>query len=114
DVLGRGRAFLISLMLAFSPILLTASRFDSPVIWALLGVVLALWALRRWWQTNKPGYTIVASGAISAVFLLTDPAGWLFGLALIGAGIGALAWNRVDNPDDDPLPEIRQRLQAWP
>lgn len=114
DVLGRGRAFLISLMLAFSPILLTASRFDSPVIWALVGVVLALWALRRWWQTNKPGYTIVASGAISAVFLLTDPAGWLFGLALIGAGIGALAWNRVDNPDDDPLPEIRQRLQAWP
>jgi hypothetical protein len=114
DVLGRGRSFLISLMLTFSPVLLTASRFDSPVIWAVLCAVLALWALRRWWQLDAAGYTLAASSSISAAFLLTDPAGWWFGLALIGAGVGTLAWNRVDNPDDDPLPEIYRRLRAWP
>jgi hypothetical protein len=114
DVLGRGRAFLISLLLTFSPILLIASRFDSPVIWSLLSVVLMLWALRRWWQTSAAGFAIAASSAASAVLLLSDPAGWLFGLALVGAGIGALVWNRLDNPDDDPMPVIRQRLQTWP
>lgn len=114
DVLGRGRAFLMSVLLTFSPILLIASRFDAPVIWALLSAALALWALCRWWQTNGAGYALVVSSAAAALLLLTDPAGWLFGLVLLGAGSGALAWNRLDNPDDDPLPEIRQRLHTWP
>jgi 4-amino-4-deoxy-L-arabinose transferase-like glycosyltransferase len=113
DVLGRGRAFLISLVLTFSPVLLIASRFDSSVIWTLLCALAALWALRRWWQTDAPGYMLVVSAASTALLLLTDPASWLFALALVGAGVGALLWNRVDNPDDDPLPEIRRRLRSW-
>lgn len=114
DALGRGRAFLFTLLLTFSPVLLVASRFDSPMIWCALCAVLGLWALWRWWRSGLAGWALAASALFAAVVLLTDPAGWIFGLVLLGAGAVALLWNRVDNPDDDPLPQVQQHLRGWP
>src|SRR5262249_54563357 len=48
DLLGRTRAFLFSLLLSFSPVLLLSSRSSSPAIWSTLFAVLSLWAIWRW------------------------------------------------------------------
>ncbi|MAS33063.1 MAG: hypothetical protein CL610_03590 [Anaerolineaceae bacterium] len=114
DVFGRGRTLLLSILLMFSPVVLITSRLDSPVIWAIWSALVGLWALRRWWLRQNAGYALLSACCASLLLVLTDPAGWLFGLVLLGAAAGALAWNRVDNPDDDPLPEMRARLQRWP
>lgn len=114
DVLGRGRAFVFSLMLAFSPVLLIASRFDAPTIWAMLAAAGGLWALRRWWLAGGTSYAIVSSILFSTLALLTDPAGWLFALVLLGAGLLAVVWDRIENPDNEVNANLRQRMRAWP
>ncbi len=114
DLLGRERAFILSLLLAFSPVLLVAARFDTPTTWALLAAVGGLWALRRWWLTSGTGYAILGSSLFAGLLLLTDPAGWWFALVLLVSGLIALIWNRIENPDSEASTNIRQRLRAWP
>ena len=114
DVLGRGRAFLFSFVLAFSPVLLIASRADSPAVWALLSAGLGLWALWRWWQHAATGSALLATACFAATVLLTDPAGYVLALVLAGAGALALAWQRVDEPDNDVVPGVMARLRGWP
>ena len=114
DILGRARAFLFSLILAFSPVLLIASRVDAPAVWALLSATLGLWALWRWWRQATIGSALLATALFVSMVLLTDPAGLVLGLVLAGAAALALAWNRVDDPDHDPLPDIAARLRGWP
>lgn len=114
EVLGQGRAFLFSLLLTFSPVLLVASRVDSPAVWSLACALLGLLALWRWWQRREAGYALLATGLFTALLLLTDPAGFVLGLILIGAAAVTLVLNRFDNPDDDPVPDLLLRLRGWP
>lgn len=114
DLLGRGRAFAISLMLAFSPVLLVASRFDAPAVWSVLSALLMLWALWRWWASSQAAYAVAAVALLAVMVLLTDPAGFVLALILLGAGVITLVWNRFDEPDADPLPEVQARLRSWP
>ena len=114
DVLGRARTFLFSLILLFSPVLLAASRFDAPAIWALLCAVGGLWALRRWWGSTQSADALLAAGFFTGTVLLTDPAGFVLALILMGAGIITLAWARDDEPEDEPALEIRARFSRWP
>ncbi len=114
DLLGRAQAFLMSLILAFSPVLLVASRMDSPVIWSVGGALVGLWALWQWWTNQQRVYALVATALFSTAVLLTDPAGWVFALILLGAGVAALLWNRIANPDDDPSTTLLERLHGWP
>lgn len=113
DLLGQARTFLFCLLLTFSPVALVSARFDSPTIWAMLCAILALWALWRYWERQQIGYTLLASAAFVGLVLLTDPAGFVLALILIGAGFIALTWGRADDPDSDPMNTVRESLRGW-
>jgi 4-amino-4-deoxy-L-arabinose transferase-like glycosyltransferase len=113
DLLGRTRAILFSLLLAFSPIALISARFDSSAIWAMLCAITALWALWRYGERKQISYTGVVSVSSAGLVLLTDPAGFVLALILIGAGFITLTWARADDPDSDSLNGVRKRLSDW-
>ncbi|MCC6803066.1 MAG: glycosyltransferase family 39 protein [Anaerolineae bacterium] len=88
-LLGSTRALLVSLMLAFSPTLLLASRASSPDVWALLLAALGLAALARAY-TGQNRAAALAVVLFASAFFLTGAGG--MALMLIVALAGALAW----------------------
>ena len=48
--IGREQTFLLSLILAFSPIAFTSARFADPVIWTMVFAMGVLWAIWRYWE----------------------------------------------------------------
>lgn len=112
DWLGTARTYVLSLLLALSPVLLASARLDTPALWAVLGVVLALWALRRYVETPQPAYALLAASLAAAVILLADPAGFVLVLIVGGAGIISLMWGR--GLPLDPTPVLQARLRGWP
>ena len=93
-MIGSTRAFLVSLLLAFSPVLLITSRTSSPDIWAILFAALALWG---YWQAgrNEQGrYAIFAVVMFGALLFLAGPGGFALGLILAGAGVLSTLWKR--------------------
>lgn len=101
DVIGRTRAFLLGVMLLFSPVLLAASRFDAPVIWSLLSGVLILWTLWRYNEERQSLYAILAMVLLAGLMFLTEPAGFVLALILIGAGLFARYLSRSDELGTD-------------
>lgn len=107
SLLGRGRTFILSLMLAVSPVLFAASRSSSPVVWTLLLVIVGLWGFWRFSITRvsfvqlqeltdtsvRPTFTrgmaygVVAITAFVAAALLSEPGGIPLVLVVIAAGV---------------------------
>lgn len=114
DLLGRARTFVFCLLLAFSPVLLISARFDSPATWAMLCAILALWALWRYWEKRQTAYMFAAAASFAGLVLLTDPAGFVLALVLIGAGFIALTWSRADDPDGELVNGFRDILTGLP
>ena len=83
DLIGQARALILSVLLACSPVLLAASRFDRPVIWSLLLGVAAVWAYWRYTALRQPIYAVLATALLVATVLLTEPAGFVMALVLI-------------------------------
>ncbi|MCZ2099356.1 MAG: hypothetical protein LC121_24470 [Anaerolineae bacterium] len=106
-LLGSTRALLVSLMLAFSPTLLLASRASSPDVWALLLAALGLAALARAYigQSRAAALGVVL---FASAFFLTGAGG--VALMLIIALAGALAWlwrrNTLVMTEDEPLDRV--------
>ncbi|MBZ0285980.1 MAG: glycosyltransferase family 39 protein [Anaerolineae bacterium] len=119
-LLGRGRAFILSVLLTFSPVLLVASRTDSAVVWTVLAGVLALWALWRYFDTAQSRYTVFATVLILTAALLTDPTGFVLIFILGGAGLLAFWITPRESLDETPSPSAtiasiaRERWQTWP
>lgn len=116
DVFGAGRTFLFSLLLAFSPVLLIASRFDSSVVWALWVTVGILWALLRYTRLaeSRADYGVLLAAFAAALIFLVDSAGFVLFLVLVGSV--ALTWSlRQINPEDDESPKsLRSYLSGFP
>lgn len=111
-LLGRGRAFVFSILLFCSPVTLAASRSDSPVIWLLLLVVIGLWGLWRYRETRQRSYAFVTMISLSSAGLLTDSIGVFFLLALALA-TAFTYWSRDPMIDDAPENEQSNRV-GWP
>ena len=118
DVLGRTRAFLFSLLLTISPLLLIASRTSSGTVWALIFAALALWGFKRWWLHKKNGDALTATAAFGALILLAEPGGPVLALLLVGAFALALLFASVDTDNEEEVSEyfgaIRERLGGFP
>jgi hypothetical protein len=121
-LLGRSRAYLFAILLTVSPVMLTASRFSSGAIWAMLFAVLGLWALWRYWdeENDHSLYGTLAIVAFGALLFLAEPGGPILALILSGAGLIVLfimplfAPDEQDIPGDDWLEIVRERFSDWP
>ena len=119
-LLGWTRAFLFAGLLTLSPVLLIASRLSGPAVWSALLAVIMLWAVWRWWQSDKAAYAVGATVALGALLLLSEPGGPVLALVLLGAGAAALSLSSLDAPDDEDIPAddylltVRDRLRSWP
>ena len=121
-LLGRARAYLFAILLTVSPVMLTASRFSSGAVWAMLFAVLGLWALWRYWdeENNHSLYGTLAIVASGALLFLAEPGGPVLALILSGAGLIVLfimplfAPDEQDIPGDDWLAIVRERFSDWP
>jgi hypothetical protein len=87
DLLGRGRALILSLLLLCSPSLLMTSRFSSPVVWSLLLAILSLWGTWRYWQARQSRYAITAMVAGASMILLTESGGAVLLLLIVLAAL---------------------------
>ncbi len=92
--LGKTGAFLTSVLLALSPVLLIASRTSSADVWSLLLAGVSLWGYAQAARTRQPGYTILAVAAFAAMAFLTGAGGIALALILAAAGAGAWALER--------------------
>lgn len=97
-LIGRTEALLVSLLLAFSPVLLLASRTSSPDVWALLLTSASLWALwrsgKRRLDAEQNRFAVLAVVLFAASALLTGASGVALALIVIGAAAIALFWSR--------------------
>ncbi len=115
ELIGRTRAFLCSILLLCSPVLMAASRFDEPVIWTLLLGVLLLWSCWRYIAGRQSIHAIMATAALTGMILLTEPAGFILALILVGAGVFARYLTRADEPEDsDNRADRNTLLHDWP
>ncbi|HRF97462.1 MAG TPA: glycosyltransferase family 39 protein, partial [Aggregatilineales bacterium] len=57
-ILGRSRAYVMTILLGVSPILLTTARMSGSTTWALLMVVMMLWFAWRFYETSHKKYAL--------------------------------------------------------
>lgn len=93
-LLGRARAFLVSLLFALSPVLLIASRSSSGDVWSLLLAVLSLWAFWRAGHSDSPRYPVFAVVCFIALIFLSGTGGLPLALILLVAGGLTALWRR--------------------
>lgn len=111
-VIGRSRAFLLTLVLFASPVLLMASRMSSPVVWTVLLAAVAGTAAWQFLASGNRGYAVLATIALVSVILLADPAGFLLALMVLGA---VLLTRWTGRSDDEAEPDaMSRRLGEWP
>lgn len=120
DLIGRQQALAASLLLVFSPVLLGASRFSSPAVWAMLFAVIGLWAVFRYWQSQDRAFAFTAMIAFSSLLLLAEPGGVVLAVVLGIAAVGSVIIVVGRAPEDAELPgdavvdDILARFAGWP
>ncbi len=87
--LGRGRAFVLALLLGFSPVLLIASRESAAAVWAAVFAFGFLASLMRWHRARMEcvpatGYAVIA-GLCAAGLLLSGGVGVVLLAMVLGA-----------------------------
>lgn len=107
--LGVSVAFLFSLLLAFSPVMLVSARFSSPVVFSAALAVVLLWAAERYLHTRSGAHGVAAVVAVAALVLLSEPGGPVLAVVLGAAALIARRWQQAadhqhsfDFEDDGP------------
>jgi len=114
--LGRGRAFLMTVLLAVLPPLFIASRTSEGVVWTLLVAAIMARLVLTAIQTGDRSWWAAGLTALVITILLTEPGGVIL-VALMGvAVVMTLLWADVTQPDDvldedDTEPEIT--ISQW-
>jgi len=119
--LGREKAFLLALLLACSPIGITASRTGDPAVWVALfggGLLLALWNFADFQRMSDA----VWAAFLAAGLILSGVGGIVAGLIVLAAVVAASAWMVWNHPQDlvleqpghTPFDHLRAFTGAFP
>lgn len=118
--LGREQTFLMSLILAFSPIAFTSARFSDPVIWTMIFAIGLLWAIWRYWDMPLQENALLIATFLGTMVLLSSSSGLLLLIVLFLAGFLTLVWtiytapDELDSPGDDVLNQVREMFSSLP
>ena len=107
DLLGRGRALILSILLLCSPTLLMTSRFSSSAVWSVLLAILTFWGAWQWWEKRQSRYAIAAMVTGAGIIFLTEPGGPILLLIVVLAAIIARTTNRENSFGFDEEPEVK-------
>jgi hypothetical protein len=110
--LGAPRTFVMCLLLATSPIVLAASRLDSPVIWEMGFGVLSLWALQRFLASGHTTHAVTATVLFATTALLTGPTGHVLLLTLLLAFV--LLERLLPDDTESQHPTVWETFRIWP
>lgn len=120
DSLGRTRAFVWAMLLSLLTTPLAASRSADGACFILLFTILAVWMIRRYWYSQRLRDAYWATAFITAMLLLSGPAGIPLLLVLLLAGWLAVwrtalsAPQRLELPGDDILQMAVTRTREFP
>ena len=120
DSLGRTRTFIWSLLLSLLSTPLAASRSADGASFILMFTILAVWMIRRYWYSLRLRDAYWATVFVTAMLLLSGPAGIPLLLILLAAGWLAVwrtalsAPQRLELPGDDILQLAVTRTREFP
>lgn len=120
DSLGRTRTFIWAMLLSLLTTPLAASRSADGASFMLLFTILAVWMIRRYWYSLRLRDAWWATAFVTAMLLLSDPAGLPLLLTLMLAGWLAVwrtalsAPQRLELPGDDILQMAVTRTREFP
>lgn len=102
--IGRVPALALAILLATSPVTLTAARTMSGITWTMAIVFIGGWCVYRFIETRQAGFSVGATMSAVALLLLTEPTGLI---TFIGVGSG-LALGLFLTTDDEKPSNIRK------
>ncbi|MEO1287732.1 MAG: glycosyltransferase family 39 protein [Chloroflexota bacterium] len=117
---GREMTFLMSLILAFSPIAFTATRLSSDVIWTTVFAVTVLASTWQYWDNPSRDNALWLATSLTLMVLLSGSTGILLLLIWIFAVILTIFWviytapDERDTPGDDVLQQVNDFLNSLP
>lgn len=120
DSLGRTRTFVWAVLLSLLTTPLAASRSADGASFVLLFTILAVWMIRRYWYSLRLRDAYWATAFVTAMLLLSGPAGVPLLLILLLAGWLAVwrtalsAPQRLELPGDDILQMAVTRAREFP
>ncbi len=120
DSLGRTRTFVWAVLLSLLTTPLAASRSADGASFILLFTILAVWMIRRYWYSLRLRDAYWATAFVTAMLLLSGPAGVPLLLILLLAGWLGLwrtalsAPQRLELPGDDILQMAVTRAREFP
>ena len=120
DSLGRTRTFVWAILLSLLTTPLAASRSAEGASFILLFTILAVWMIRRYWYSLRLRDAYWATAFVTAMLLLSGPAGVPLLVALLLSGWLAVwrtalsAPQRLELPGDDILQMAVTRTREFP
>lgn len=118
--IGKTRAFVWSVLLAFLTVPVAASRLADGTTWMMLFTVLSIWMVWRYWYSQKLSDAMWATGFVTLMVLLSSPSGIPLLVILLLSGWMAVwrtalsAPERLDMTGDDILQTALRRLTEFP
>lgn len=124
-LLGQARAFILALLLTFSPTMIAAARLNSGMTWAVFFAGLGLWgawrAVDAYREQNTAGqsergsgFAVFAAIAFGGMVLLAEPGGAMLGVILLAAGAVATLLSALDAPSDKEEINTEFLAGTWP
>jgi len=116
--IGASTSFIFAALLAFSPILLTASRFSSPVILTAALAMLVVYFANRLNESRHTGAGLALVVAFTALIFLSEAGGPVTAVILVISALLTSIWDRrvearfsfEDGPETDPPSSIFRQI----
>lgn len=110
--LGPALSLIMVGLLAFSPILLIASRSMGGAVWAGALALIAVAAAGAFVEERRRRDAMIATAALALLALAAEPAGFVMLIGLVVGGVFALS--SIDDPDRAVRRPLWEAVRAWP